>query len=437
MLIKRHPTIPLDLQSPETYAESCLRVADQFLADFETPAEVALSAASLNAYPGLEGLEPPKSVRLLEDLIGLAELGRKSALAGKILWEHPAAGEASRLGLGPKFLLTPKILGQRAAVLGLPGDCQDLLPVTLGLRHLIQPVLELRRLAAESGLDPAETMGRQRVLIITAEDPLKFLGRPALGALFRLMAPGNVWLMGQKAYHGLWRPERGGGWAVDPLSPKRLHNHGQMVMQKTMDDQILSLEEGGPRSLKSREVFSVFEELEDLVSFNIEDLDFLGRALDLESLGLAVRLGGTGYGMVMELAANNPARPIRGGLCAFDPALGRDVMIESFRLEAMAPKDMLYLNKNFNHYPRPARVLGSLRESGLFMPVKVMDDRVHFQPVQGDLNFLARTAFFTRRQPRPLNALKSAADIPAALAAMRGQDAQPGFRELAEEAMGG
>jgi hypothetical protein len=427
----------LDLASPESYVKTSLDLANSLLADFRSPAEVAKAEARINAYPGLEKLETPKSIRVLEDFSGLEDLGRLAVLEGRVLWEHPAAGKALRLGLGPKFPLTPEVLAKKAARLS-GSDCfEDLLPISLGLRHLLQPVLEIGSLALQSGLDPATVLARQRVFLIVGEDSLESVGRPALRALAKVINPDNLWLMGQKAFHGLGRPE-GGKWEVDPLSPKRLHNHGQMAMQKAMDGQVRRLGAKGDLAPMGRaELEAVLGELDDLVSFNIEDLDYLGRAVDLESLGLASRLGRSGYGMVMELAANNPKRPVMGGMCAFDPALERDVMIESFRLIDIAPKDILFLNKNFNHYPRPAKLLSRLREEGLFMPVRVLDDRVHFQPVQGDLNFLARTAFFTRRGARPLNSLKTAADIPAALEAMRRQDAQEGFKELAEDLLGG
>ncbi|MDR2455515.1 MAG: hypothetical protein LBE49_02820 [Deltaproteobacteria bacterium] len=427
----------LDLSTPQSYVETTLALANSLLAEFRSPAEVAEAEARINAYPGLEKLEPPKSIRVLEDLSGLEDLGRRAVLEGRVLWEHPAAGMALRLGLGPKFPLTPEVLARKAAGLyGLEGF-EDLLPISLGLRHLLQPILEIGSLARQSGLDPAQVLFKQKVFLIVGEDSLDSVGRPALMALAKLVNPDNLWLMGQKAFHGLYRP-RGGKWEVDPLSPKRLHNHGQMAMQKAMDGQILRL---GPEGLllpiERPRLEAVLDELDELVYFNIEDLDFLARAVDLESLGLAARLGRSGYGMVMELVANNPRRPIMGGMCAYDPALGRDVMIESFRLKDVAPKDILFLNKNFNHYPRPVKLVRRLREEGLFMPVRVADDRVHFQPVQGDLNFLTRTAFFTRREVRPLNSLKTAADIPAALEAMRRQDAQEGFKELAEDLLGG
>ena len=403
--------------------------------DFAGPEEVAEAEARLNAYPGLERLRPPESVRVLEEISGLEELGRRAVLDGRILWEHAAAGEATRLGLGSKFSLLPADLARVGAELLAGSDCGVPLPVSLGLRRLLQSVYEIRRLADESGLDRALVMARQTVLLIVGEDNFETAGIDAIKILSRLLPLKNLWLMGQKAYHGLHRPEDG-PWAPDPSSPKRLHNHGQMAMQKAMEGQIARLDASGGLSFFSRKDLSaILDEFEDLASFNIEDLDFLGRAIDLETAGLAARLGRSGYDMVMEITPNNPKRPVKGGMCAFDPALGRDVMIESFRLIDVAPKDILFLNKNFNHYPRPGRILAKLREAGLFMPVKVMDGRVHFQPVQGDLNFLARPAFFTRKEGRALNALKTPADIPAALEAMRRQDAQKGFKDLVEEAL--
>jgi len=65
-------------------------------------------------------------------------------------------------------------------------------------------------------------------------------------------------------------------------------------------------------------------------SYNIEDLDYLTGSLDFHSLGLVLELGEKGFRMVMEVVANNPLKPQKGGMLAWDPALERDVMIESF-----------------------------------------------------------------------------------------------------------
>ncbi|MDR2934730.1 MAG: hypothetical protein LBV70_02420, partial [Candidatus Adiutrix sp.] len=166
---------------------------------------------------------------------------------------------------------------------------------------------------------------------------------------------------------------------------------------------------------------------ESLATYNIEDLGYLTRALDLEALGLALALGGQGFRMVMEIVPNQPDRPVKGALCAHDPVLGRDVMVESLRLRGLPPEKIGHINKNFNHYPRPAEVFGRLAAEGLFLPAAVKEEGLFFQPVRGDMNVLVPTAFFTREKPEPLSAWKSPADTPAALAALDRQDAQPGF----------
>jgi hypothetical protein len=406
--------------------ESCRLLADDVLSDYQNPRQVAENINQINAYPNLDELSTPNSIRYLEDYEGLAEIGRKAILEGRILWEHPVAGEATRLGLGPKFFLTPQTLASIASV-----DGSEHLPITLGFRHLISPLLEIRDLAVSSGLDPAVVLSRQKMLVITSPETASELIPLTVKLLKDLVAPPNIWFMVQSSFHGLDR-QGDAGWRYDADSPKRLHNHGHMAMQKTMDGQIFRFDENGDAQYFTQDQF--FQELEtfdDLVSYNVEDLDYLTGALDFQTLGLAVRLGHTGYGMIMEITENNPERPIKGGMCAYDPCLERDVCIESFRLFDMAPKDIKYLNKNFNHYPKPAKVFSKLHEEGLFMPVAVFEDRVYYQPVQGDLNFLTKTAFFSRRDSRPINALKTISDIPAALKAFKAQDDRKGFKDLA------
>jgi hypothetical protein len=249
--------------------------------------------------------------------------------------------------------------------------------------------------------------------------------------------------MVQSAFHGLDRASNEAPWDFDINSPLRLHNHGQMVIQKTMDRQIFYLNGAGERVYFSRLEFQErLSEFDDLVSFNIEDLDYLTGALDFRSLGLAVRFATLGrasarlpqgpepVGMMMEFTANNLTRPVKGGWLVFDELIGRDVAIESFRLKEGGPEIWGYFNKNFNHYPNPSFVFGRLAEKGLFMPVAVADDKVYFQPCQGDLNFLVQTAFVARRSAKALNSLKTPADIPSALQAMSAQDEQPGFLTL-------
>lgn len=411
--------IKLDLTSLPGYAESCRRLAEDNFSGM-TVKEVADGASDFNAYPGLDHLGPPSHLKVLEDEIGPETHVRaaQAILEGRIFWEHAAAGEATRLKMGAKFLIRPdRIEGG-----------SDLLPLSLGVRHLGQWAFELRAMALEHGLDPAKVLARQKVLLIISEGAWDRISAEIFRAGFFGLPRSNFHFMVQASFHGL-RPE-GGAWRFERATPARLHNHGQMAMQKTMDGQIFRLEESGRKALSGEEYFSLLAETDDLVSYNIEDLDYLGRALDFETIGLALELGAQGYGMTMEITTNSPNRPVKGGLCAFDQALGRDVVIESFRLRDLPPQRISHLNKNFNHYPDPARLMRALRSEGLFMPVKVEDEALYFQPVQGDLNFLTRTAFITRRSPAPLSAWKDPGDTPTALAAMAWQDRQPGFRDF-------
>ncbi|MDR2611577.1 MAG: hypothetical protein LBG06_01595 [Deltaproteobacteria bacterium] len=425
------PTAELDLESPDSYLQSVRRLADSRLSSFACAEEVGLAADDLNAYPGRESLGPPSGAGVLEDEgTDLAEAGRRAVLEGRIFWEHTAAGEATRLGLGPKYFIAPGLLERRLAASGGPPPGGGLLPLELGRRHLVQLAYEIRRLADESGIDPDLAMARQRMLLVVPEEGMPAMAEGAARDLAGLMPRGSLLFMIQTAFHGL---EKGtAGWAVDPRSPRRLHNHGYLAMQKTMEGQVFRLDGSGRRAPLSREAFlGLLGEAWDLVSYNIEDLGYLTAALDLETAGMAVGKRSAGYGMMMEVIPNNPERPIKGGMYAFDPALGRDVVVESLRLKGVGPGDIGFLNKNFNHYLEPASVFGRIREEGLYMPVSVRDGRLYFQPVQGDISFWARTFFFTRRKASPINSLKSPLDIPSALEAMRLQDVQPGFAELA------
>jgi hypothetical protein len=171
----------------------------------------------------------------------------------------------------------------------------------------------------------------------------------------------------------------------------------------------------------------------DKISYNIEDLDYLTESLDYHGLGLALELGDQGYNMVMEVSANNPAKPQKGGMLAWDPELGQDVMIESFQLGDIENRDIKFLNRNFNHYPSPSVCWGRIKEQGLPMPIVVKEGFLYFQPVQGDINFLVKTAFFRRQEMRPIRNLKSPAALPLAINRMYAQDCQPGFKEFAQQ----
>ncbi len=426
---------PLDLTDLASYLASCCRLADRRLAGFPGLAAVATDLEELNRYPRLAGLREPRDVRVLSPE-GLAPDDRRRAaatlLAGGVLLEHACAGEATRLGMGVKYLISPHELTREVLEdllepgLRAPLDPRGLAPLCLGRRHMLQLAWDLSRLAEEHGRDPRAVLAAQTLLIVANRASFKQLLEDFRGARFYGFAPHRVLFMVQEPFPGLALSPL--GWRPDPASPRRLHNHGQMLLQTVMDRQLFHLDrEGRPHYLPWEDYQRILAGMDDKISYNIEDLDYLEQSLDLDGLALALQLGGEGFAMVMEVVANNPEAPQKGGLCAFDPGLGRDVMIESFQLAGLPPSEIRFLNKNVNHYPRPARAAAVLRERGLAMPLAVKDGYLYFQPVQGDLNFLLPTAFIRRPRLRPIRAWKSGAHTPAALLAMAAQDRREGF----------
>ena len=91
------------------YINSCLALAQTRLGHFSSIAEIAAQERHLNRYPRLELLETPRQILVLEDGADAARLARAQAavLRGEVLFEHAAAGEGTRLMLGPKYFLNP------------------------------------------------------------------------------------------------------------------------------------------------------------------------------------------------------------------------------------------------------------------------------------------------------------------------------------------
>ncbi len=440
-----------DFYASDHYISSCLALAHEKLAHFASMAEIAAHERQLNRYPRLELLEAPRRVLVLEDGATAPQLTRAKAavLRGEVLFEHAAAGEGTRLMLGPKYFLNlaqelnverlAHLLSQDSGDLVTPEaaagslECrpQELLPLALGTRHMLQLAFDLSNLARELGESPREVLGRQHLLIIISAEMLAHIEKEFYQWHFFGFNPSQVYFMVQETFHGL--NLQGGKFFYDRHSPRRLHNHGQMVLQQTMDRQLFSLAGAHPwdKSVHPHQaVGDWLQSFSDKISYNIEDLDYLTGSLDLAGLGLALELGQQGYQMVMEVVANNPEKPQKGGMLAWDPHLSRDVMVESFQLGDLANRDIHFLNRNFNHYPQPFVSWRRVGESGLPMPITVKDGYLYFQPVQGDINFLVQTAFFRRRELRPIRSLKSPASLPLAINRMLAQDRQPGFREF-------
>jgi len=357
-----------------------------------------------------------------------------------VLLEHTCAGEATRLGLGTKFLINPRLDLSGEVMQRLTGqetwpvDPMSLHSMSLGRRHMLQLAWDLTNLAKDNGRDPERVLKNQHLLIIVNEALVTSVELDFHEARFYGFDPAKVLFMVQKSFHGLnLGPD---GWFYDTSSPPRLHNHGQMLLQTTMDGQVYRNEQGKKERLPWHTFRSLLEGFDDKISFNIEDLDYLKQSLDITGLAAALKLGASGARMVMEVVTNNPDNPQKGGACFWDPKLERNVMIESFQLGDIDNADIIYLNKNINHYPQPAVALSAARERGLSMPVAVKGGFVYFQPVQGDLNFLLPTAFVRRSQLTPIHSWKSGANTIPALQAMAAQEKRPGFLAWASELTG-
>jgi hypothetical protein len=448
------PMPVVDLRSRAHYLASCVALAQEKLSRFGSLAEIAAREREINRYPRLDQLEGPHLIQLLEeDAPRPTRLAVDAVARGEVLFEHAAAGEGTRLFLGPKYFLNiasdlrletvahlmsldaGDVVAPETVAAQLEGPPGDLLPLSLGTRHMLQLAFELERLARELGESPGEMLARQHLLVIVSEEMVEGIEKEFYQWHFYGFNPAQVYFMVQESFQGI--NLQNGRFFFDETSPRRLHNHGQMVMQQAMDRQLFTLPgvQAWERVYHSREaVGDWLQGFINKISYNIEDLDYLTGALDFNSLGLVLELGEKGFRMVMEVVANNPLKPQKGGMLAWDPELERDVMIESFQLGDLPHRDIAFLNRNFNHYPRPFESWRRVGDAGLPMPVAVKEGFLYYQPVQGDINFLVPTAFFRRREMPPIRNLKTPAALPLAINRMAAQDRQPGFREFAQRA---
>ncbi len=434
---------PLDLSDFTGYINSCLELAAQRLRGFASLAAVAQAEKELNAYPRPAALEDPREIFILDqDSVTARDMERAALclLDGQVLLEHACAGEATRLGLGAKYLINPRldlcgeVMRRLTSQDSWPIDPIEFASLSLGRRHMLQLAWDISNLAQDMGRDPAETLQKQTLLIIVNETTATNVELDFMEADFYGFDPSKVLFMVQKAFHGLNLGPQ--GWFYDTAAPRRLHNHGQMLMQSTMDHQVYRSRNGDKKRLAWPAYRNLLEGFEDKISFNIEDLDYLSQSLDLSGLAAALKLGDQGARMVMEVVTNHPENPQKGGACFWDRELGRNVMVESFQLQDMDPSEIIYLNKNINHYPQPATALSMAHERGLSMPLVVKEGYLYFQPVQGDLNFLLPTAYLRRQQLRPIHSWKSGANTLAALEALAQQEKRPGFLKWASELTG-
>ena len=382
--------LSVDTGTIDSYRQSCLELCRERLQGYRDLKAVEADQDRLNAYPRLDRLEEPKEVVTLDpQALSPEQLQRavECVLDGRFLAEHAAAGEATRLKMGTKYLINPgerldlesmarawsEASGEEMTARGILERTkgvrpQDLLDLSLGSRHMFQMAFDLAGLARDQGRNPGSVLEAQRMLVILNQASAPEVIRSMAQCNFFGFNPAQVMFMVQESFEGI--SLKGGRFFFDPDSPRRLHNHGQMAMQQTARDQVFILEGGDPkarRCLAPEQILEILEGMDDKLSYNIEDLDYLGGALDLPALALALDQSNQGARMVMEIVANNPDHPIKGGLAAWDGELRRNVMIESFQLLDMPNSELKFLNRNFNHYPRPAAAFRALAQ-GLPMP---------------------------------------------------------------------
>jgi len=481
----------LHLDSFEEYRISVLRLMEEKLRNFYSKTEdITLSnikrdEKEINAYPNFSFLKnlQPTDIQLLDDEKIDTTSAEKAVLEGKIFWEHTAAGEATRLGLGTKYLLNlsqfnlddiilqmrsealaelekSKLSSQklvaakknliktinRTTVLDIaqndPTKSQNL---SLGNRHMLQMAFDIAKIAQKHGKNPTKILKKQTLLIVLNEQTAEEIIEEFKRFHFFGFSSKNTYFMIQRAFHGIYIKEGCLFYDHTTERNKRLHNHGQLVMQKAHNEVIFQV---NPQKTSQKKFLSnkKYEKLLarhlDLLSFNIEDLGYLTSAIDLPSLALALKLGKKNYAMVMEIVAQNPIKPQKGGACFFDSRLKKTVMIESNQLKNIKNEEIKHLNKNFNHYPNPVIAFRAVKEKGLPITFEVKSafdqsgnkkDYLYPCPVQGDINFLVKTAFVMRKNLKPITSWKSPATTPLAIKAVFEQDNQPGFREFVKK----
>jgi hypothetical protein len=438
----------------ENYIDYCLQVAKDKLSgvvsnieDYET---------NINKYENMDFLQEPRNICLLdEECLTKSDIAKawKCVLDGKLFSEHATAGEATRLGMGPKYLINiaedlslekiAEIMSRERSFVVKPEEVlekagcrpEELFPLSLGSRHMLQFSYDIHELAKKHNYDPQNVLSRQHMLVVLNEAAANKIIREFINNRFFGFNNENVLFMVQKAYHGINLVI--GKYVYNKNTSKRLHNHGQMVMQQTMDNQIFNIDNKGNKTfLKSDEFGEILKEMDDKISYNIEDLGYLTASIDYEGLALALKKAEHGYRMLMEIVGNDSENPQKGGMAAFDTLLGKNVMIESFQLKGIENHEIKYLNKNFNHYPKPYDSWLVLKKHGLNMPIAIKDNAIYFQPVQGDINFLVKTEFFKRKVLKPIKSWKSPETTPLAIKYLHIQDRQNGFKKYAESIIG-
>ena len=436
------------IRDNEAYERLCIDTAEKKLSAYPDMSSIGKALPDLNCYENLQHLQDPKGIFVLDEL-GPDEIdsAEKAIVEGRFFSEHACAGEGTRLGLGTKYLidicrhLSPETIAEMVTkekgtphspedIIRQGGDPAELMSICLGTRHMLQFSFDIAKLAQKHMHDPGAVLRKQKMLVVLNDESAEEVLNEFQEHSFFGFVRENVYFMVQRKYHGI--SKGASGFFFDEKSALRLHNHGQMVMQETMDDEIFRIDEKGKRHhLASKDYERMLGTVDNKQSFNVEDLAFLHCSLDVRSIASGLHFAKDGYRMVMEVVANNPSHPQKGGMAAFDKKLGYNVMVEGFQLKGIHESDIRFLNRNFNQYPIPKESWHQIREHGLKMHFAVKSGHLYYQPVQGDINFLVKMKLVSRRNIMPICSWKSPATTTLAIRHMKKQDEQPGFKEYA------
>lgn len=410
---------------------------------------------TLNVYPNLKHLKD-----LSEDEIFVLDENRidiskaeKAVLNGELFFEHACAGEATRLGLGTKYLINlsnlsmqkvtaiinderynkgKKLLSEEQVKKSCDVDTDDLANLSLGNRHMLQLSFDIKKLTDKYNVNYMEVLNRQSMLIILNENTADDIIKEFIKYNFFGFNNKKIYFMIQLSFHGIHIQDNELVYNEDNES-KRLHNHGQMFMQKTHDNSIFYIDNNSNNKifLKSNDFEEILIKHKDMVSYNIEDASYLTSSIDYPSLAKSLELSEKGYEMIMEITSQNKENPIKGGAAFYDPILVKNVMIESNRLLDLRNEEISHLNKNVNHYPIPVNSWRKVKKKGLHMcySIKKSNGNTYLYPcpVQGDINFLVKTAFLMRKELKSIKSWKGASHTPIIIKAMSCQDKQDGF----------
>jgi hypothetical protein len=429
--------------------------------------KIKADQVALRAHPGLEKCDMGKvgdhvhTITL--DSVTKAELklAETVKLGGEEIVEDAAAGEATRLGLGTKYLLSPERLVEALwmnnirtpyETILIPVPHEKLAPISLGVRHKLQFIYDLTNLAATpqfgTRLNPREVLKSQHSLtVLNEETQLGILREVARYKHFGLSAERTLFVVQEK---GLGMNIRDGELFFDPRSEFRLWNHGDMKVQETLENKVFWVRlnsktgELEKHFIAPEEMEGILGSMRNLISYPIEDLDYLTGSINLANLAVALRLGKAGYRMTMEAVAQSTS-PQKGGFFTFDPSSKKVVLVETdsggnvvkVNDDASLAR-ITHLNRNFNMFPNPLEAFQYVAKSEMPLHLTIKgeapNEHLYNQSPQGDQNFGLKSAVIMWQPMQTIRALKKLEHGAPTLEAMKAQDAQPGFLDLAREA---